>query len=89
MDTPPDTTPFDEDSERRQRFRRLAESRTNVVLDKIRILSHCANKYAYEYTEAEVDRIFVTIENEIRRAKQKFTGEQRVRFRLDEDNREV
>ena len=55
------------------------------MLDKIRILSHCANKYAYDYTDAEVDRIFETIESELRRAKQKFTGEQRVRFRLEED----
>jgi hypothetical protein len=76
---------FDEESDRRRRFKRLAEARTNIVLDKIRILSHCANKYAYDYTDAEVDRIFETIESELRRAKQKFTGEQRVRFRLEED----
>jgi hypothetical protein len=85
MEDREDQAPVEGESERRQRFKRLAEARTNVVLDKIRILSHCANKYAYEYSEGEVDRIFATIEGELKRAKQRFTGEQRVRFRLDED----
>jgi hypothetical protein len=72
-------------SERRQRFKRLAENRTNMVLEKIRILSHCANRYAYEYTQADIDLIFGTIEDELKRTKTKFVGEQRPRFRLGGD----
>ena len=37
-------------------FRRLATSRTNVVLDNIRILGNLASPN-YEYTEAQVDKI--------------------------------
>jgi hypothetical protein len=74
-----------EQSDRRERFKRLAVSRTNVVLDKIRILSHCANKYAYEYADAEVEHMFATIEAELQRAKQKFFAEERTRFQLEED----
>lgn len=82
---PESQTATAEMSERRQRFKRLAESRTNMVLEKIRILSHCANRYAYEYTPKDVDLIFSTIEEELERAKTKFVGEQRPRFRLGGD----
>ena len=42
----------------RQRFKRLAKVRTNEVLDKLRILGHCARREDYEYTENEVKKIF-------------------------------
>ena len=53
-------------------FRRLAEKRTNALIEKIRILSHCSNRYYYEYTEADVRKIFGAIEEEIKSAKAKF-----------------
>ena len=63
-------------------FVRLAERRTRVVLDKIRILSNCANPYAYEYAEDEVDKIFEAIEDELGRAKARFEKYRRREFRL-------
>lgn len=54
-------------------FLRLAEKRTNVVIDRIRILSNCANQYVYEYDEKDVRKIFVAIDEELRLAKLKFT----------------
>ena len=67
-----------EDSEtRRERFKRLATLRTNTILERLRILGHCANKSAYEYDEKEVDRIFSAIEDELRMIKSKFKAENR------------
>ena len=68
---------------KRDAFLRLAEKRTGVVLDKIRILSNCANPYAYEYTEEDIKRIFSAIEQELKTARAKFMRDQRRReFKL-------
>ena len=63
-------------------FIRLAEKRTRAVLDKIRILSNCANPYAYAYTEDEVRKIFEAIDDELTRANAKFEKYRRREFRL-------
>lgn len=56
----------------REKFVRLVESRTNSVLEKIRVLGNCSNPYAYEYTEADVREIFGAIDVALRRTKAKF-----------------
>lgn len=58
--------------EKRERFKRLATQRTNSVLQKIKVLSNCANRSAYEYTEDEVTKIFSEIERQVKEAKAKF-----------------
>lgn len=63
-------------------FRRLATQRTNVVLDRLRILGNCSNPQLYEYTEEDVKRIFRTIEAEVKGVKAKFTDSSRSEFRL-------
>ena len=70
------------DSNKRQNFQRLAERRTNSVLDKLRILSNCANPYAYEYDDEDVKKIFLAIEQELKIARSKFTNHRRREFRL-------
>ena len=60
----------------REKFVRLAESRTNAVLEKIRVLANCANPYAYEYTEQDVREMFGAIEQAARRARAKFQNGQ-------------
>lgn len=68
---------------KREAFKRLAEKRTNGVLDRIRILSNCANPYAYEYTEEDVRLVFAAIDQELRLAKAKFANNHgRRQFRL-------
>ncbi len=61
---------------------RLAEKRTNAVIDKIRILSNCANPYAYEWEEDDVRKMFQAIDNEVRIAKVKFQSARRRSFKL-------
>ena len=68
---------------KREAFQRLATKRTNTVLERIRVLSNCANPYAYEYTEEDVRKIFVAIEKEIRAAKAKFANHHKSEFTLD------
>ncbi len=63
-------------------FLRLAEKRTRFVLNRIRILSHCSNPYAYEYTEDEVRKIFNAIDEELNVARAKFDKHRRREFRL-------
>jgi hypothetical protein len=58
---------------RRDNFKRLAVSRTNVVLKKLRVLGNCSNRSHYDYTEGEINKIFSEIERNIKEVKSKFT----------------
>ena len=57
---------------KRDRFVRLAERRTNSVIERIRVLSNCSNRYAYEYHEEDVRKMFSAIEKELKAARAKF-----------------
>lgn len=55
-----------------EKFRRIATSRTQKILDALRILGNCANKQTYEYTIEEVEKIFKNIRTTTEEIKQKF-----------------
>ena len=57
---------------KRERFKRLASSRTSEVLKKIKVLSNCANRSAYDYNEEEISKIFSAIEKEVKDSRSKF-----------------
>ena len=57
---------------KRDKFVRLAEARTNKIIDMIQFLGNCSNANAYDYTQQDVDKIFGAIEAELREAKKKF-----------------
>lgn len=63
-------------------FRRLATKRTNAVIDRLRILEHCANPQLYEYSQDDVKKIFHAIEAELRTVKAKFRNSTRSEFEL-------
>jgi len=63
-------------------FRRLATQRTNAVLERLRILGHCANPQIYEYDERDVRKIFRAIETELKAVKAKFQNSSRSEFTL-------
>ena len=69
-------------STKRERFKRLAEQRTNAVLHKIKVLGNCSNRSAYEYTEDEINRIFSTIDKMVKETKSKFHFPVRNQFKL-------
>ena len=57
---------------KREKFVRLAEARTNKIIDMLQLLGNCSNSSTYEYTQQDVDKIFSAIEAEVREAKKKF-----------------
>ena len=67
---------------KKQRFQRLAEKRTNDVLERLRILGNCANRGQYEYSAEDVRKIFNTIEREVKLVRLKFKDGETQKFRL-------
>lgn len=68
---------------RRERFIRVAESRTNKILDMLKLLGNCANASNYEYSQNDVKRIFDAVDQEVKNAKNKFkAGNLRVKDRF-------
>ena len=71
---------------KREKFVRLAEARTNKIIDMLQLLGNCSNSSAYDYTQQDVDKIFAAIEAEVREAKEKFNkieSKKSSRFTLD------
>ena len=66
------------------RFVRIAEARTNKIIDMIRLLGNCSNKASYDYSKEDVKKIFTAIENELKVAKAKFdsSNDDSVKFKL-------
>lgn len=67
---------------KREAFQRLATKRTNAVLERIRVLGHCANPQLYDYTQEDVKKIFQAIEKELRVVKVRFQNSTKSEFRL-------
>jgi hypothetical protein len=59
---------------KRQRFVRLAEARTNKILEMMRLLGNCSSKSNYEYTEDDVRKIFAVLEKELKNTKNRYLG---------------
>lgn len=58
--------------QKRERFKRLASVRTNDILNKLRILSNCANRSAYEYSQNDIEKIFKAIAKATSESQSKF-----------------
>ncbi|MFA6408471.1 MAG: hypothetical protein WCW36_03345 [Candidatus Paceibacterota bacterium] len=69
--------------EKRERFKRLATSRTNEVLKRLQVLANCSNRSAYDYSEEEINKIFSTVDKAARDAKAKFYyPKEKISFKL-------
>jgi len=70
---------------KRERFIRIAEARTNKIINMTKLLSNCSNRKVYDYSIEDIEKIFSAIEKEIRLAKQRFnnTEERENRFSLN------
>lgn len=64
--------PEELNSLKRERFLRLAPRRVTAVLKKLQVLSNCANRLTYEYTEDDIRQIFDAIDKAVAIAKSKF-----------------
>lgn len=66
----------------KERFKRLATLRTNVILKRLKILGNCSNRNAYEYMEEDINKIFLEIERRVREIKAKFHFPKNKEFKL-------
>ncbi len=57
---------------KRERFVRLAEARTNKIIEMLKLLGNCSNTGSYEYSDEDVKKIFGEIERETRNARSRF-----------------
>lgn len=67
---------------KRDRFKRLAQQRTNTVLRKLKVLGNCANRSAYDYTEEEIKKIFDAIDRQLKEVRSKFHFPKSKEFKL-------
>lgn len=67
---------------KRDRFKRLAQQRTNIVLKRLKVLGNCSNRSAYEYTEDEINKIFAAIDRQVKDVKAKFHFTKTKEFKL-------
>lgn len=56
------------------RFIRIVETRTNKIIDMIRLLGNCSNTATYEYDDADIKKIFSAIEGELKNCRSKYQG---------------
>ena len=54
------------------KFIRLAEHRTNDVLNKLRLIGNLSNKKNYNYSSEEVNEIFNAIDSELKKTNNMF-----------------
>ena len=59
---------------KRERFVRIAEARTNKILDMLKLLGNCATPSNYDYTKEDIKKIFDALEKELKNTKNKFLG---------------
>jgi len=67
---------------REEKFKRLANQRTNRILEDLRILGNLSNKSTYSYSEEDVRKIFQAIEDQLKSAKTRFKGSEKKEFQL-------
>ena len=78
----PYTTLFRSNEHPRDRFKRLATARTNIVLKRLKVLGNCSNRNIYEYDEQDIDKIFSEIERKVKESKAKFHFPKKREFKL-------
>lgn len=61
--------------DKREKFIGLAEARVNKALKDIQLLGNLSNRSAYEFSEADVRKIFNTLQKALDSAKGRFTKE--------------
>jgi len=67
---------------RHQRFERLATKRVNRILNDLRLLGNLSNRSSYDYSDYEIQKIFVAIESALKNSKSKFSFPKKIKFQL-------
>ena len=70
--------------DKKANFVRIAEARTNKIIESIALLGNLSNASYYEYTQDQIETMFGAIQEELDNQKKKFSaqGPKRKKFRL-------
>ena len=61
---------------KREKFVRIAEARTNKIINMIQLLGNCSNQNLYEYSQKDVNKMFAAIQSELDEAKKRFSKQE-------------
>jgi hypothetical protein len=64
---------------KKENFRRIAESRTNKIINMISLLGNLSNRSFYEYSNQQIDTIFQAIQNELDKQREKFISSKSIK----------
>lgn len=67
---------------KQKNFKRIAEARTEKILDLLDLLGNLSNTSFYSYTDKEVEHIFNTIEEAVKDNKNKFNKKKKHKRRF-------
>lgn len=62
-------------SEKRAKFVRLAENRVNRAIKDLRLIGNLSNKNNYSYSDSDVQKIFIALDQEVKNLKSKFSSD--------------
>ena len=70
--------------DREKKFLELAETRVNKVLEAMRLIGNLSNKRNYDYTDDQIKKIFLALEDQLKDLKNKFKTENKssTKFKL-------
>ena len=72
-------------TDKKNNFKRIAENRTNKIIDMLELLGNLSNTSFYEYSDADIEKIFNAIEDQLEKTRSKFARTKRTtkrRFQL-------
>lgn len=69
-------------STKHKNFKRIAEARTDKVLDMLDLIGNLSNTSFYEYDDKEVKAIFDAIEKSVQDNKKKFSNKKKSKRRF-------
>lgn len=56
------------------KFKRLAEKRTNDIINKLRLVGNLSNRQQYDYSDEEVSELFEAIRDALKRSESTFNN---------------
>ena len=56
----------------REKFVRLATKRVNGAIKAINVIGNLSNKYSYDYTDEDVEKIFEALQEKLNTCKKRF-----------------
>lgn len=70
--------------DKKANFVRIAEARTNKIIESIALLGNLSNSSYYEYSPDQIDAMFSAIQEELDNQRKRFadSGPKKIKFRL-------